>query len=245
MEKYKEILKYVISLLAGGIVVALLMKKCGSDDTAKVNLYEHLLDTIKFYKDKDGKSHAKISTLEDDNTRNFLSIKSKDQTIKDLQFLVENFKAQLKGGGSATILGTETNVTKTTSTTVVKSTKDSLKGNSLACNPTYSTSYSDKWIKYEVTMNKDSTNFGFTSTNKYSIVVGSERKNKWKFWTKKESFCDVSNENPYDKTKTLRTFNVKQKKERVSIGIQGGYGITLYGVSPYLGFGIQFKLIAL
>lgn len=247
MEKYKEISKYVISLLVGGIVVALLMHKCGSGNASKVNLYEHIEDTLKSYKDKEGHLHARIATLEDGDTKNFLAIKSKDQTIKDLQFLVEHYKGQLKGGGSATILGTETHVTKTTSTTVMKDTTksntDTLQGE--ICNPTYTTSYKDKWIAYEIKMNKDSTNFGFVSTNKYSIVIGSERDNKWKFWTKKKSFVDVTNENPYDKTKTLRSFDVKPKKERFSIGIQGGYGLTIYGLSPYIGIGAQFKILQL
>jgi len=229
--------KNVFKIVTGVLVIILLfMYKCEDSVIEKIFLYENQ-DTIKYYKDKEGKLHARISILEASKVSNFLELKSRDSVIILLQGLVKKYKAQIKDGGSITIVGTEIVFRDTGSVKVIL--------DSTGKNPTYKRSYSDKWITYNMEMNKDKGILDLKNTNQYSIIIGSEREVKWKFWQSKKSFVDVTNDNPYDKVKTLRTFQVKQKKERFSIGIQVGYGLTFKGLSPYIGIGGQFKLISL
>ena len=35
---------------------------------------------------------------------------------------------------------------------------------------------------------------------------------------------------------------VKEKKKPISVGVQTGYGITKNGLSPYVGFGLQYNI---
>ncbi len=43
-------------------------------------------------------------------------------------------------------------------------------------------------------------------------------------------------------TKTVTQATIDRKPKRLSIGLQGGYGITPTGVQPYLGLGITLRL---
>lgn len=43
-------------------------------------------------------------------------------------------------------------------------------------------------------------------------------------------------------TKTVTQVTIDRKPKRLSVGLQGGYGITPTGVQPYLGVGISLRL---
>jgi hypothetical protein len=49
-------------------------------------------------------------------------------------------------------------------------------------------------------------------------------------------------DNPYIEVETMENIIVKEKKKPVNVGIQTGYGITKNGLSPYVGFGLQFNI---
>jgi hypothetical protein len=73
------------------------------------NSYNASQDTIKFYKNKDGENVARITVLSFERVQDFIRMRTKDDTIKQLQDLVAKYKKQLNNGGSATIIQTVTN----------------------------------------------------------------------------------------------------------------------------------------
>lgn len=216
------------------------MKKCNQPIKEQNIIYQKINDSTQFYKDKLGRTHATISLLQGENVGLFAKIKTKDSTIIELQKLVANNKTNLSNGGNAVIIHTTDTIIKYTKTDVFPL-KDS-------CNPEYKTSYKDKWLDYDIVATKDTTKLGLKLSNEYSVIIGEKRKN---IFSKKETFVDVVNDNPYDKIKTIRAYQVedKTKNQKLIIGLQGGYGVGLNGKSlvltPFIGIGITYKLFGL
>lgn len=80
---------------------------------------------------------------------------------------------------------------------------------------------------------------------KPSIFIGYSRKTFLQTITFQKAKRTVvfKDANPYSKVLSMENIAVEEKKNRVSIGIQGGYGMTLFGPSPYIGIGIQYNII--
>ena len=54
----------------------------------------------------------------------------------------------------------------------------------------------------------------------------------------------VKNDNPYSSTEELKAYKLKMPKpKRFGLGIQGGYGIGGYGLTPYIGIGLSYNII--
>ncbi len=201
-------------------------------------------DKIEIYNKLDDST----SVLTSDNINTFLSIKSKDSLILKLQSEVKDYKKKLGKDGSVTDFSTDTKISKTTKTVVTNNNpvivSDTCKKDSI-CNPIYSTSYSDKWITYNLQAKKDSTKLDLKTTDIYSVILGQERP-KW--YKKKVDFVDVISDSPYSKVKSVKSYKVTDNRKpiRFSLGIQLGYGITVQGFSitpsPYIGVGGQFNI---
>lgn len=237
----KKLVTYTICIV-GGVLIALLFRGCGNDDADKVKLYEHLNDTTTFYKNKYNQQVARNTVLESRSAKTFLAIETKDKEILALQQLVKDYKKQLKSGGSATNFTTGTTINNTTGTFVVVDTFSIIKNDTVHHYPIYATEFENEWIHYNIDASKDSIGLKLQTTDKYSVVIGEERP---KMFKKKVAFVDVISESPYTKVKSVKTYKVddKRKPTRVSLGVQGGYGLTIYGATPYIGLGVQFNLL--
>lgn len=75
--------------------------------------------------------------------------------------------------------------------------------------------------------------------NKQSIVIGEKKTS----FLKTEFKINVVNSNPYIKTTMAESYIYKEKKKRIGLGFQFGYGISNLTLTPYLGFGINYSLI--
>jgi uncharacterized protein DUF6808 len=84
-----------------------------------------------------------------------------------------------------------------------------------------------------------------TFITKPSIYIGYARKTLLQKITFQKAKREVvfKDDNPYSRVISMENIAVEEKKNRVSIGIQGGYGLTIFGFTPYLGIGIQYNLI--
>ena len=239
MQKIKNIIIVTLTVL----VIILIWRGCNADKLGvDVSNYEKLQDTVKFYKNKSGLLVARTSVLEGNNATMLLHLKSRDEEIIKLQKTVNEYKKKIKNGGSVTNFNTGTTINNTTATIV-----DSLPVNNpdsvvYVCNPTYKTTFTDKFLEYSLQANKDSTTLHLTHTDKFSVIIGEERP---KMFSKKETFVDVVSESPYTKVKSVKAFKVtdKRKPTRISVGVQGGYGLTLFGATPYVGVGVQFNIL--
>jgi len=188
-------------------------------------LLTSLTSKLEISKNKLGQEVAKREVIETYNTKMFTRMELQDSTLKDLQKLVKDNRNLIKNFGSATILEGETTIDNSTITNIYQD-KDS--------NVLYKSKFNNEWIDYTIMARKDTTSLNLKFTNKYDIVLGYEKQGLFK---KRKPYANVTNHNPYTKTKELRTYQVKQKPQRFTLGVQAGYGITKGGLSPYVGIG--------
>lgn len=131
-------------------------------------------------------------------------------------------------------------------------------------NPVYITRSNGKYLMLPANFRKlDNPWYGFTGTildngteridslwinNKPTITFGMESF-KLKEFIKHPSKRRVpevvfEDKNPYTTTQKLSNVKLDKPLPKISIGIQGGYGITSKGLGGYLGLGINYSLIS-
>lgn len=235
-----------IILIVAAFVFVLLMQnqKLKSHLSEQTNLVASLNDTLKTVINKDSSQTATISVLQTQNIKDFLTISTKDGQIKRLQDLVEANKNKLTKGSTATIVSAETKVKSTNPTTVTP--RDTVEKESIVyLYPQYISDINlGKWVTGEVVANRDSTSVDLVIENDYDIIVGEDGN----FWSwKKTPFVEITNHNPYTKTKVLRTYKVASPvKRRTGIGLFIGYGLPLTlnpKFSVVMGIGLQYNII--
>lgn len=237
----KEIKTLVIGSIIAIVIVMLGIKSCEVRGLERENkLYKDIQDTIIKLKGKDGNQVSQIALLTDASTKLFLKVKSRDGTIIELQQALKDEKSKVKNGGSVTIINSSTNFTGTSTSTII-SLNPVINGDTVRLFPVYESINKDTlWIKYLIKASKDTTTLDLQVKGKYKVVIGSIKDG----WFKHKPIVEVTNYNPYTDTKSLRAFEVKDnRKNRISLGLQGGYGITLKGLSPYIGMGFNYKIL--
>lgn len=219
-----KIFKSLIPILIGlglFLLISLMFREC-SDRNREISskkLIAQLNDSLRSYRDKEGKMISKISSIEVDNMSFFKQLEVKDKTIKELQKLVK------KGTLAASIIKTEIKVDTVFRTTKIKDT----------VNVTYETDFDVQgWIWGTVAMNKDTTSLRVFTRDQYDIRLTKE---------KDGTYIDVINHNPFSTTQEVRSVYKLPKQKKFGIGVSLGYGMTSQGLSPYIGFGLNYNLI--
>lgn len=208
----------------------------------QANLISSYNSKIKTWKDKDNLNRAKIETIETQKIKDFLTIKSKDSLIENLQEIVHNFKKQLAHQGSVTVVGGSTNVSTQMGTEIVS--KDTvIVQNNIYIYPEYKSKFNlDTWVIGSIVAGRDSISMKLKVRNSYAVIVGQEKHGLFK---KAKPFVEVVNYNPYAETKTLRTYKVTiPKPKKFSIGPMVGVSMGVDGkLQGVVGIGIQYNLI--
>lgn len=255
----KEGVYKVVSITIIVILILLNIKSCKNTQDTKqeyVNTINALQDTMTTYRTKDGVQVARISLIETEKASQFLEIKSKDAVIVKLQEEVKRNENRLGKSGSITIIENTTELS-TIDTTYVTSKDTIIRNDTVFVYPEYSSlinkgqkTDSTYWVIAKVRSNKDSTNLDIKIENAYTVVIGTEKARGFKSLFKpKIPFVEITNENPFTSTKSIRAYQVKvPKPKRLGIGINIGYGIILDKkpiFRPYIGIGIQYNIIKL
>lgn len=206
------------------------------------NLYNNSQDTIKFWKNRDGENVARIFVLSTERLQDFITMRTKDDTIARLQSLVKEYKKQLQNQGSATIIQT---ITKYDTTYVTNNLLDTI----YFPTSTILDSISNRWISSKFGFIRGNTVFSLSVDNLYSVVIGEESGGLFR---KKKPFVEITNHNPYTKTGMLRTYQVTQTRHskwgigpNVSFSTVPYYknGVFGFQFTPTIGIGFQYNLI--
>lgn len=255
----KERIYKIVSITIIVILILLNLKSCKTNkDTVRdyTNTINALSDTMTTYRTKDGLQVAKISLIETEKTKQFLEIQSKDTEIVKLQEKVKKNKKRLGNSGSVTTISNTTDITGS-DTTYITSKDTIIRNDTIFIYPEYSSIIkkglrkdSTYWVIANTKANKDSTTIGISLSNSYIVVIGSEKRKGFKALFKpKIPFVEVTNENPFTETKTIKAYQVKAPKpKRLGIGFTIGYGLILDKkpiFKPYIGIGIQYNIIQL
>lgn len=219
----------VIALAFG----ALYLNKCNENKTSSketINLINALNDSVKYYKNKDSSNTAQIAVITNISTKSFLELKTKDSTITKLQGIVKDYSGKLKHGGSVTSGDIITVYTDTGKSII---TKIDTVGKFVY--ETYRQFKHDNWIDYDAVMSHGSSSYKIAIKNSFSVVLGTKNG---------VPFADLTTENPYTTTKTIRSFQVtlpKQKKFGLGFFLGGTYVADKW--RPVIGGGITYTPI--
>lgn len=192
------------------------------------NLLASSQDTLKHYKSEDGLNKARILTLETYKVETLLELQAKDKNIQWLQSEVAKYKKELKKPGDGVIvIEGETKF----DTTYVPIREEGEWGKKVITR-----GFTNDWINFSTTIRVDSTSIKLGVTNKYSLVLGTDKDGK--------SFADITNYNPYSTTKVLRTYQItdnllKPKPKKWGIGVSAGYSFDGKQFKPAVLFGIN------
>lgn len=239
----KQVIRAIVFGAVGAILAILLMRKCGTG--VDINNINSLNDSLTIYKNKYGQEVAKTSLITNLSIKELLSVQSNDSAIIKLQQEIRKYKDKLGKGSSVTTIYNSTEISDTTFTRIVEglASKIRVSGDTVYIYPTYQCSDSSRWRSYSLQAGADSCIIKFSVENEYSVVIGEERPNWYKA---KVPFVEVTNKNPYTKTKTLKSYQVEYKdKTRFNIGVGAGAALTPKGVQPAVYVGLNYTLIKL
>jgi hypothetical protein len=174
------------------------------------SLIESSQDTVKYYKEKDGKQSAQIALLEG-SKENLLKVIGKSN--QNLAKLIE------KGATSGTSFE---QTTQFDTVFVIK--RDTIDGKIA-----YTNEIVNQWMRVDVSVADDSL---YTNVQFKDSVLVSFQKVKQGFLKPKKSVVIVTNVNPYVKTSGVKAFDIPQKKSRlnfwVNFGLGAGVGYLLF-----------------
>lgn len=254
----EKTIKIVLFILVIILILSNLKSCQDKKETIKssTNTINALSDTMTSYRTKDGVQVSRINLIETERVQQFLEIKSKDAIILKLQEEVKKNKRRLGNTGSVTVITNTTDVQGSDTTYITM--KDTIvRNDTVYLYPEYTSNIkmgmkkdSSYWITAKVKANKDTTDIGISLSNAYTVVIGRDKVKGFKnLFKPKVPFVEVTNENPYTSTKTIRAYQVKAPKpKRFGLGVQVGYGLTFdkYPIlRPYIGVGINYNIIEL
>jgi hypothetical protein len=209
-------MKGYINWVGGALLFALIIIGISNYNKYKHNYEEQsslitaFQDSIKYYKDKDGKNSAQIALLEG----------SKENLLKIIGKSDAQLTKLLKNGASS---GTVFNQT-TKFDTIVTVKRDTINGVI-----EFSNSIKNNWIDLQVKVKDDSLQTFLETRDSLTV---SFQKVKQGFLKPKKSVVIVTNANPYVKTTGLRSFDIPQKKSNLKfwfgVGIGAGAGYLLF-----------------
>lgn len=164
-----------------------------------------------------GEFVAKMESFESRQTEAFTQLKINDSATKELQKTVKENNKYLRKQGSVTNFESESKVETTNPTEIVFKENDSL--------PTYDSKFNlDGWVYGDISAGPDTTALSLTYWDRYSVVVGREPTGFLGLGEGKP-FAKITSSNPYNKIKTMKTFQVSvEPQPAFNYGIIGGYG---------------------
>ena len=207
-------MKGYIQWVGGAILFALIVIQISTCNHYKYQLKEQsslitaYQDTVKRYKDEDGKNSARIAVLQG-SKENLLHIIGKSNL--QLSKLIK------KGASSATVFQQTTKFD-----TVVLVKRDTINGII-----SYDKTIVNNWMRLHVGLKDDSLT---TSVQFKDSISVSFQKVRQGFLKRRKSVVVVTNANPYVSTKTIHSFEIPESKSKLSplFNIGLGAGITYF-----------------
>jgi len=199
------------------IIIFLWNLYSGTRDTLKEkeNLIEASNAKLETWVDKDGRNMAKIAVLETANTKALLGLETTNETIMDLQTLVQRNRSLLKKQGSASVIKAETKIDTFTNTIVTVDSNNF---------PVYTGSLTNPWYTIKSIATKDTTKYELSTFSKLNLTIGRERQGLFK---PSKPYAMANDENLYTNIKDMRVYQVTlPKTKRFGASVYGGYGAT-------------------
>ena len=189
------------------------------------NITEFLNDSIKYYKNKHGQEVAYKTALQGEKSAMSVLLSKQIDSTGQLKRLTEKYKRIASAGNITTVTRIDTIPVAYEVPVPFEFERTWEK-----INPFYS--LSGKSNQNGITIDR------LEIPNTLSYVIGDKKTGLFK----SEYRIETVNSNPYVRTTGLDAYTHKTNEGVMSIGGQVGYGMTLFGPSPYAGVGVNFDL---
>lgn len=144
-----------------------------------------------------------------------------------------------------TVILQKSNYYKDTTISQIVSTDTIITDSVIYIYPTYSKSFSDKFLSYMFIAGKDTSSAEIKTFDQIEYVSYS-KKEKW--WKAPTTHIQVRSLSPYSTIDDLEHISIQPKRNPLSVGISAGYGVVFQKIptfAPYVGISLNYKLIDL
>ncbi|WP_424493874.1 hypothetical protein [Salinimicrobium sp. GXAS 041] len=218
-----------ILLYAAVVVLAfLLFRQC--DKTAeqrkeKNSIQAFLNDTISYYDNEIGQEVAQKEAIQGSKQALEVLLSEKMDSLGQLKRLVKNFRNVDAAGNVTTVTIIDSIPVPYEVPVPMEFSRDFEKSTQF-----YSLS--------GISTNRGLTINNLTVPNTLSFAIGKKKTGLFS----SEYRIEAVNSNPYVLTTGLDSYTFKSSKGLISLDAQIGYGLTVYGATPYAGVGLGFDL---
>ena len=235
LERILWIILSSILIIALGIGVYYHYKTLNLQKRSYIQTINAINDTVSQYRNEKGELVYKISAIQMDSYKDFLSIVTKDSLIIELQKRMAYYKNKAE---SATIFNVKGEASASSSTKVEI---DTIKTDTIKFSPIYISQFFDPWLSLATKSTVDSTSFKLSFQDTYTITQLNDEEG---------IYVEIINQSPYVMVNNIRHFRITlpepPKHKKWGIGVQGGYGINFLDnrvqLSPYVGIGVSYNL---
>ena len=220
-----------------------------SEVKSRTSLISGLNGKLEIERNKNGSLTAKIATMELSDADMLLDIKSKDESIIQLQNIIKQKNKLNKKLDDALALQTQIYIDFKDSvntnqvigdTTIGDTTFQTYKRNFALYND-FDSNDTTAWVFGSVTLGKMIFEMDLNIKNKYDVSIGRERKNMFSPW---QMFADITTYNPYDNITKVRSYSKqKMRPKRFGVGVTVGGGFVNGGFGPFIGIGVNYNFI--
>lgn len=181
-------------------------------------------DSISYYVNRHGQQVAEKRALEGDKQTLELLLSKQVDSTRQLKKLVEKFR-RIQAAGNVTT------VTHIDSVFIpYQGLQTDLEHDFRISNPFYTISGRDQLEGIAI--------HSLSLPNTLSFAIGNKKTGLFQ----SEHRVEVVNSNPYVKTVGIDSYTFKTGEGIISLDAQAGYGLTIYGSTPYVGVGVGFDL---
>lgn len=243
LKKGKSIGIILITVLIMTALIFFSVSTCKSERKIEqsTGINTALKDSMKTWKDKEGRYVAHISLLEGYNSKDFIALASADKKIQELQKLVSKYESQIKKGGSVATINTDSKIKVTVPSKVIEtSTKI---GDTIYAS--YESNFNlENWVIGNIKATKDSTTIGLQFKEQLDVAIGTE-KTGFLGLGKPKPFAEVTLHNPYNEITSFKAYSTKPlPSKKFGIGPTLSYGIGSGFVSQvFVGIGVNWNII--
>jgi len=186
---------------------------------------------------------TRANVLEISNIKILKELVSKDSNIVKMQKLLKQYETANRNLQQLIIIKNSTIASYQDSLVNIISSSDTVIKDSVTY--IYPTYYKDinmfsHWITGDIKLGRSTSEINIKVDNEYQVAVFQERKN---IFSKYNTFAEVTNLNPYSKTRTLKVYSERPvEKRKYAVGVFAGQAI-IGSTKQVIGIGVMYNII--
>ena len=235
MNKINKILLASIALLLVTWAISLLVMIFSTRKVENITLEDNS-NTRRWT--EDSANVVRVNSINSLTLRELKKLKTQDSLIKELIITVNQFKKELRKGGSVTNF-TTTNIINDTIFTDITDVEYEVVNDTVFVYPTYEGKLDNLWYSGLIKVSRETLILDSLKVyGDYSLIQGTEKYGFLKL--KQKKFVQIKCNNPYAEIDKIKTFIVPPKQRKIYLGI-GVFGGISNKQEPTYGVGINLS----